>query len=288
MSAYNKKKEHKTMKKIVSIVLAIMMIAGLTVFTTACDSGSSGRETLTCGVTLFEPMNFRDSAGEWTGFDTEFALAVGEILDMDVEFQLIEWANKFIELDAGAIDAIWNGMTATANEPDGTPRTHLCDMSYSYMLNTQAVVVKQERAGEFTNDEDLLGKIIAVEAGSAGESKARRLAGMNDEDNPVGDIIGVPKQINTFLEVKTGASDAAIVDIILALEITGQGDYSDLIISDINLGDEWYAIGFRKGDPLRDRVNEAIVQLYESGKLMEIATKWGLEERLVIDRTWGQ
>jgi len=276
------------MKKIVSIVLAIMMIAGITVFAASCDSGSSGRETLVCGVTLFEPMNFRDSDGEWTGFDTEFALAVGEILDMDVEFQLIEWANKFIELDAGAIDAIWNGMTATANEPDGTPRTHLCDMSYSYMLNTQAVVVKQERAGEFTSDEDLLGKIIAVEAGSAGESKARRLAGMNDEDNPVGDIIGVPKQINTFLEVKTGASDAAIVDIILALEITGQGDYSDLIISDIDLGDEWYAIGFRNGDPLRDRVNEAIVQLYESGKLMEIATKWGLEERLVIDRTWGQ
>jgi len=276
------------MKKIVCIVLAVMMIAGTIVFTASCDNGSSNRETLVCGVTLFEPMNFRDSDGEWTGFDTEFALAVGEILDMDVEFQLIEWANKFIELDAGAIDAIWNGMTATANEPDGTPRTHLCDMSYSYMLNTQAVVVKQERAGEFTSDDDLLGKIIAVEAGSAGESKARRLAGMNDEDNPVGDIIGVPKQINTFLEVKTGASDAAIVDIILALEITGQGDYSDLVISDINLGDEWYAIGFRQGDPLRDRVNEAIVQLYESGKLMEIATKWGLEERLVIDRTWGQ
>jgi len=276
------------MRKILSIVFAIMMLISIIVFASSCDNGSSERETLICGVTIFEPMNFRDDAGEWTGFDTEFALAVGEILDMDVEFQLIEWANKFLELDAGAIDAIWNGMTATANEPDGTPRTHLCDMSYSYMLNTQAVVVRADRAGEFTVAEDLLGSTIAVEAGSAGESKARRLAGMTDEDNPVGDIIGVPKQINTFIEVKSGAADAAIIDIILALEIVGQGDFQDLMISQIDLGDEWYAIGFRRGDPLRDRVNEAIVQLYEAGTLMEIATRWGLEERLVIDRTWGR
>ena len=276
------------MRKILSIVFAAIMLLSIIAFAASCDNGSSERETLICGVTIFEPMNFRDDAGEWAGFDTEFALAVGEILDMDVEFQLIEWANKFLELDAGAIDAIWNGMTATANEPDGTPRTHLCDMSYSYMLNTQAVVVRADRAGEFTVAEDLLGSTIAVEAGSAGESKARRLAGMTDEDNPVGDIIGVPKQINTFIEVKSGAADAAIIDIILAFEIVGQGDFQDLMISQIDLGDEWYAIGFRRGDPLRDRVNEAIVQLYEAGTLMEIATRWGLEDRLVIDRSWGQ
>ena len=277
------------MKKIVCLIIAVTMLASLLLVSSSCGSSKeTAREKFVCGVTLFEPMNFRDNAGNWTGFDTEFALAVGEILDMDVEFQLIEWVNKFIELDAGAIDAIWNGMTATANEPDGTPRVNLCDMSYSYMLNTQAVVVRADRASEFTADEDLLGKTIAVEAGSAGESKARRLAGMTDEANPVGDIIGVPKQINTFIEVKSSAADAAIIDVILALEMVGKGDFTDLVISDIDLGNEWYAIGFRKGDALRDRVNEAISQLYESGRLLEIATKWGLEERLVIDKTWGQ
>ena len=280
------------MKKIVCLALIAAMLTGIVVTATGCDgsgsSGGSGREKLICGVTLFEPMNFLDASGEWTGFDTEFALAVGEILDMDVEFQLIEWVNKFIELDAGAIDAIWNGMTATANEPDGTPRVDLCYMSYSYMLNTQAVVVRADRAGEFTVDEDLLGVAIAVESGSAGESKARRLVGLTRETNPIGTIIPAPKQINTFIEVVTGAADAAIIDMILANEMVGRGDFASLVISEINLGDEWYAIGFRKGDPLRDRVNEAIVQLYENGTLLEIATRWGLEDRLVIDRTWGQ
>ena len=272
------------MIKGIKILLPALLIAAM-MFVSSCGDGSGGtasREKLICGVTIFEPMNFRDDNNEWVGFDTEFAYAVGEILDMDVEFQLIEWINKFIELDAGAIDAIWNGFTATANEPDGTPRIDLCSMSYSYMLNTQAIVVKTDRMSEFTVDTDLLGMTIAFEAGSAGESKAKNLAGEN------GGLVGVPKQINSFIEVKSGAADAAVMDIILALEIVGKGDFFDLSISDIDLGSEVYAIGFRKGDPLRDKVNSAILQLYESGKLLELAQKWGLDERLVIDKSWGQ
>ncbi|MCL2440771.1 MAG: transporter substrate-binding domain-containing protein [Treponema sp.] len=265
------------MKKFTIAVLVIFLL-GMVIFT----SCSRNEGTLICGVTEYEPMNFRDARGNWTGFDTEFALLVGKKLGMKVEFQLIEWSNKFIELDSRSIDAIWNGFTATANEPDGTPRINLCDMTYSYMLNTQCVVVRAERASEFTSAAALAGKTLAVEAGSAGETKARNLAGEN------GQIIGAPAQINTFMEVKAGASDGAIIDLILAQQITGSGDYTDLVIADIDLGNEVFAIGFRSGDPLRDRVNQAMLELYQEGKLMEIALKYGLNERLVIDTTFGQ
>ena len=260
----------------VCLALAAMLLTG--VFFTSCGKKSEGK--LICGVTEYEPMNYREG-GNWTGFDTEFALLVGEKLGLQVEFQLIEWGNKFIELDSRAIDAIWNGFTATANEPDGTPRINLCDMSYSYMLNTQSVVVKADRAGEFTSQESLTGKILAVEAGSAGETKARRLVGDN------GNVIGAPAQINTFMEVKAGASDGAIIDLILAQQIAGSGDYADLVIADIDLGSEVFAIGFRKGDPLRDKVNQAMLELYEIGALHEIALKYGLAERLVVDTNFG-
>jgi len=209
-------------------------------------------------------------------------LLVGEKLGLEVEFQLIEWSQKFAELNSRAIDAIWNGFTATANEPDGTPRITLCDMSYSYMLNTQSVVVRANRAEEFTSVEDLAGKTLAAEAGSAGETKAKGFVGDN------GTIIGTPAQINTFMEVKSGAVDGAVIDIILAKQIVGQGDYTDLVIADISLADEVYAIGFRKGDRLRDRVNQAMKELYEDGTLAEIARKYGLEERLELDLNFGK
>ena len=268
------------MKKVVCLILACSVLTGMLLVFSSCGPTSSS-EKLVCGVTEYEPMNFRDASGKWTGFDTEFAQAVGEKLGMEVEFQLIEWGQKFAELDSGAIDAIWNGFTATANEADGTPRIHLCDMSYSYLLNTQSVVVRAERAGEFTSITDLAGKTLAAEAGSAGETEAQGLAGDS------GSVIGVPAQINTFLEVKAGAVDGAVIDLILAEEIAGSGDYADLVISSIALDDEVYAIGFRKGDALRDRVNQAMVELYNEGKLLEIAKKYGVDDRLKIDRNFG-
>ena len=269
------------MKRVVCFIMAGAMLAGMLLVFSSCGGGGSSVEKLVCGVTEYEPMNFRLPNGSWTGFDTEFAQAVGEKLGMEVEFQLIEWSQKFAELDSGAIDAIWNGFTATASE-DGTPRINLCDMSYSYMTNTQCVVVKADRIAEFTSEEDLSGKTIAVEAGSAGESKAKGLVG---DDRYV---IGAPAQINTFMEVKSGAVDGAIIDIILAMQIAGSGDYSDLVIANIDLGAEVYAIGFRKGDQLRDRVNGAMKELHDEGKLAEIAIKYGVDDRFALDTSFGQ
>ena len=270
------------MKKILCLVIIVAMLTGTMLITASCgdsgtNSGSSGK--LICGVTEYEPMNWR-VGGEWTGFDTEFAILVGERLGLEVEFQMIDWAQKFTELNAGTIDAIWNGFTATALE-NGVPRATLADMSYSYMLNTQCVVVQQERLSEFTSEGDLEGKTLAAEAGSAGESKAKSLAGEE------GNVIGVAQQINTFLEVMTGAVDGAVIDYILAEQLTGSGDFASLTIA-FDLGPEVFAIGFRIGDPLRDQVNAVIKELYDEGKLMELAVKYGIDGRLVLDTSFGQ
>jgi polar amino acid transport system substrate-binding protein len=155
-------------------------------------------------------------------------------------------------------------------------------MSYSYMLNQQSIVVRNNRVAEFTSLDDLAGVTIAAEAGSAGETRARRLAGEG------GEVIGVPKQLNTLMEVLSGASDAAIIDIIMANQLVGTGGYADLAISDIDMGYEVYAIGFRKGDPLRDRVNAAMLELYNEGKLHEIARQYDLEHRITLDTSFGQ
>jgi len=258
--------------------LPVILLIGMAAFT-SCVKKDPGK--LICGVTEYEPMNYRVD-GEWTGFDTEFALLVGERLGLEVKFQLIEWSQKFSELNSGSIDAIWNGFTANTEEADGTPRINLCDMSYSYMLNTQCVVIKKERAEEFTSITSLAGKSFAVEAGSAGETMAKSVAGTD------GTIIGAPAQINTFMEVKSGAVDAAIIDVILAKEITGSGDYTDLTIAAINLKSEVYAIGFKKGNELRNMVNQAIIELHEEGKLKEIAQKYNLENSLFIDKNFGK
>ena len=75
-----------------------------------------------------------------------------------------------------------------------------------------------------------------------------------------------------------------VVDSLLAKNVVGQGDYTDLAIVDsIELAAEYYAIGFKKGSDLTAKVNEAIKTLNENGKLLELAKKYGLENSLKVD-----
>ncbi|MCL2539548.1 MAG: transporter substrate-binding domain-containing protein, partial [Oscillospiraceae bacterium] len=197
------------MKKIICAALIVVILAGMPFLMSSCKKNSSSNK-LICGITDYEPMNFRDSAGNWTGFDTDFALLVGEKLKMEVVFQEIEWDYKYSELEAGSINCVWNGFTANTSDSDGVKRSEKVDFSYSYMLNQQCVVVKAERAGEFISEDALIGKTVAAEKGSAGEAYAVEAVGSG------GKVIDSSAQVNTFLEVKSGAVDFAVVDILLA------------------------------------------------------------------------
>jgi len=260
-------------KRILFGLLAMVMVVGIFAGLTACDKKD---EKLICGVTIYEPMNYKEN-GEWTGFDTDLAKLVGEKLGMTVEFQEIKWESKYSELAAGTISCIWNGFTANSVEEDGRKRSEYVDFSYSYMLNQQCIVIKSENTDKFKKAEDLLGKSAAAEKGSAGESAAKEIIG------DTGKMVDSPAQINTFTEVKSGAVDCAVVDILLAQKMTGGGNYSDLSIADIELESEVYAIGFKKGSDLTQKVNTAIKELNEAGKLEELAIKYKIENRLKLD-----
>ena len=268
------------MKKILCLILALVMCACMFV---GCDKNTGGKDdekkTLVCGVTIIPGLNEKDANGNWTGFESEFAMEVGKILGMEVKFQEIEWSQKYNELNSGAIDCVWNGFTANSSDKDPAgnlvDRSTLVDFSYGYMLNQQCVVVKAANLANFPNEAALMGKSACVEGGSAGETYAATATN--------GTISKTTAQINAFTEVKSGAVEFAVVDIILAQNVCGKGDYADLaIVEAIQLPSEIYAVGFKKGSDLTAKVNAAIKQLEENGKLMELAQKYGFENVLQV------
>ena len=93
---------------------------------------------LIIGITYFAPMNYKDANGELVGFETEFAKAVCEILDVKPVFQKIDWNSKETELAAKSIDCIWNGMTIDAE------RAANMSITIPYMTNKQVMVVKEK------------------------------------------------------------------------------------------------------------------------------------------------
>ncbi len=265
------------MKKILCLVLALVMCACVLV---SCKKDD---KVLTCGITIIPGLNEKDADGNWIGFESEFAMEVGKILGMEVEFQEIDWAQKYNELNSGAIDCVWNGFTANSTDEDASgkevKRSDLVDFSYGYMLNQQCIVVKSDKVANYKTEADLKGKTACVESGSAGAAYAKTVT---DEAN----ISDATAQVKAFTELKSGAVDFIVVDIILAQNLCGKGDYTDLaIVEAIELESEIYAVGFKKGSELTAKVNAAIKELEENGKLMELAKKYGVENVLKVSET---
>ena len=215
------------------------------------------------GYTVYEPMNYTDADGSFTGFDTELATAVCEKLGVEPEFVEINWDTKVVELDAKSIDCIWNGMTLTDDIMANTATTK------AYAKNAQVVVVKD--GTDYSSTADLVGKTVVAEAGSAGEAAIE-----GDENLAQADYVSKSVQTDCLMEVAAGTADAAVLDLTLANAMIGEGtDYASLKIVD-ELNAEEYGVAFRKDSDAAAAVDAAFDELKADGTMQALADKYDL------------
>ena len=262
------------MKKFLCMLLAVLMIASLMV---GCQSNDAAAQTdseyvkekgvLVVGITEFEPMDYQDDNGNWIGFDADMAAAFAESLGVDVKFQLIDWNSKTMELDGKTIDVVWNGMTLT-DEVKAAMQT-----SNAYCNNQQVVVVKADVAADYTTLESLKGLKFAVEEGSAGAEQVAAMEGV--------EYVEVIDQATALTEVMSGTADAAVIDLLMAGAMIGEGTGFEDLTYTIGLNDEEYGVGFRKGSDLAQKLNDFFAESYASGEMITIAETYGVQESLI-------
>lgn len=263
------------MKKFLTIALALLMVLTTAACFASCNNNNT-EDVIVVGYTLYPPMNYEEN-GELVGFDTDLAKAVFEGMGYKVIFKEIKWDNRYLELESGTIDCIWNGFTANTSDDDGVARADKVDFSYNYMLNQQAVVVLADKVGEYTDAATSFNeKFGSAEDGSAGEEfMTKSLTGAVCRT--------VTKQTDAILQVKTGGADFAVVDILLAKSIAGKGDYANLAIANIETNAEYYAIGFKKGSELTAKVNAELEKLAADGTMARLAEKYGVQNSVITD-----
>ena len=265
-------------KKILAIVLVLAVIVSCVAVFAACADTS---ESITVGITNAAPMNFKNAAGKWVGFDTELTVKAFKELGYKVMFKEIEWANKYIELEAGTIDCIWNGFTANSSDKINgvdTERKDIVNMSINYMINEQCVV--RNTNVTFEDENSFAGKTIAYEIGSSGDAGV----GYIEEDYEEIEFIkkGMKSQSEALREVNSGTADFAVVDKSIAENaLSGYANLAIIPVEDFDyFGLEYYAIGFKKdstGAELRDKVNELLNKYYENEYLKTLAEKYNIE-----------
>lgn len=112
----------------------------------------------------------------------------------------------------------------------------------------------------------------AVEAGSAGEAAAKEKGFQYNS---------VASQADALMEVSAGTSDAAIIDLLMAGAMIGEGtSYPDMVHTE-ELTTEEYGVGCRKGSDLASYINAVFADSYADGSMMEIAETYGVQDAIL-------
>lgn len=258
------------MKKIITLLVLLLVLVGCGGTSEPETNEQTDLEyvkekgTLVVGITEFAPMDYQEN-GEWIGFDADLGKKFAESLGVEAQFIVIDWDNKVLELDSKNIDCVWNGMTITDEVKNAMEVTN------AYAFNAQVVVMKKDVIDQYDTVESIKDLTFAVEAGSAGEEVIADL-GYN--------YTSVNAQSDTLLEVKANTSDAAVIDLLMAGAMIGEGtNYEDLAFT-LPLNSEEYGVGFRKGSDLAEALNEFFKTSYNDGTMLEIAEQYGIKDAI--------
>ena len=274
------------MKKIVAIMLAGILCAGVL---TGCGGSTGAAKTedtkeeavegaegaataesaeegrvFTVGFDAeYPPYGYKDEAtGDYTGFDLELAEEVCKRRGWTLKKQPIDWDAKDMEINSGAIDCLWNGMTYNGRENDYT-------WSEPYVDNTIVIAVNAD--SDIQTEADLAGKMVVAQAASSADTA------LNDNPELKDTFSGyetIKDYNDAFMQMDAGVYDAIAVDIGVAQYqlAANEGKYR---ILEEPISTEQYAIAFAKGNTeLRDQVQETLNEMAADGTVEKIVANY--------------
>ncbi len=245
-------------------LLLVLFIAGLCGTAWAGDTlaDAKAKGVLIAGVKNdTKPFGNLDKAtNEIVGYDIDFCKAIAGKIGVKLELKPVTSANRMELLKSGAIDMI--AATMTKNEE----RAKIIDFSYMYFFTGQKFLVKKGTASKLA---DLEGKKIGTVKGSTSEKNLRKAL-------PTAVVVTFDNYPLAFTELTQGSLEAVTTDEpILAALKSSVKDKDQYEIPNIQISDEPYGLGMRKGDKnFVDFVNATLLEMETSGDAAKIYDKW--------------
>jgi polar amino acid transport system substrate-binding protein len=259
------------MKKLLFILLAILLVGCQAKEVEVGDNSLNNiveKGKMIVGFTEYPPMGFKEN-GEITGFDIDIAKAVGEKLGVDIEFVYIDWDAKVLELEAGNIDMIWNGLTITEDRKK--------EILFSKPYFNNRIVILTLNDSMINSINDLAEMNVGVELQSSGQSALESSVVFES----IEEMVKYTTITEAVLDLKAGGIDAIVADEIFARYAVSKEVDAYKIPDDV-FNSENYGIGFRLEDvALRDKIDQIIDELAEDGTALEISLKWFGEDLLL-------
>lgn len=276
------------MKKVFSILMAIVMVVSVCALFAGCTKtptneeqstnedlsvagSSSAKLTATDGVltmatnATFPPYEYKDGE-DFAGIDIEIATKIAEKLGLELQVMDVEFGSIIGGVQTGKFDIGMAGITVTDE------RLESVNFTNTYATAVQVVIVAENSA--ITSIDDLKGDgsmKFGVQQDTTGDIFASDTVenGGYGEDN----VIRYKSGTDAVQALKAGKVDAVIIDNEPAKSYVAAND--GLKILDGEWVQEEYAICVSKSNPeLLNAVNNALAQLKADGTIDAIVAKY--------------
>lgn len=273
-------KKEITMKKIIAMMLALMLVmTGIAVFT-SCENDTPEETTTEAPSTeeatteapapavikmatnaYFQPYEFYDG-DQIVGIDAEIAAAIAEKLGMTLEIVDMEFDSIITAVNEGSVDFGMAGMTVTED------RQKEVDFSISYANGVQSIIVKE--GSSITCADDLYAEgasyKVGVQLGTTGDIYATGDFGAEN-------VTTYSNGNEAVLALLGGDVDCVIIDNEPAKALVAANKGLNILAT--AYANEDYAICVKKGNSeLLAKIDQAIKDLTADGTIDAIIAKY--------------
>ncbi|WP_028588061.1 ABC transporter substrate-binding protein [Desulfocurvus vexinensis] len=244
------------------VTLAVATLVSLML---ACGAFASDK-VLVNGIDFgFPPFGFVDKDGKPTGFDVEAVDWIAAKMGFKVTHQPTDWDGIIPALNAGKIDFIASGMSATAE------RAKVVNFTIPYYAVTQVLVVRADEARPL--DEIL--KSGAKVGAQRGTITAGLLEELAKKDGYKFELVQYDSTDLSMQDLPLGRIVGSGMDSSIAYEVMKGTDYK--VAGTFDVAPENYAYAVRQADTeLLNTLNEGLKLLMADPYWEELKAKWDI------------
>ena len=243
------------MKRRSLVLMSVMMVVA-----TLALAGCGGGDKLVVGTSAdYEPFEFIDEDGGYTGFDIELMEEIAARLDVELEWQDIAFDGLIGSLQSGKIDAIIAAMSAT---PD---REEQVDFTKPYFIGADAIITADGSGLTINLNEDMAGLKVGVQSGTIQEEWV--------DENIDAEVSRYERAEQAIMDLKAGRIEVVAMDYYAATSFLDQGGLALALKTEFS--GEHMAVAVQEGNTeLRDEIDAVIAELQAEGFVEELALKY--------------
>ncbi len=245
------------MKKITAMLLALLMVLSLA----ACGSASTESKTLVMATSAdYPPYEFivlnDKNEQQYVGLDISVSEAIAADMGKELQVVNMDFDSLMAGLQKGDADMVLAAIEVTDE------RLEAADFSDPYYTDLPPMIlVKADKAGEYTSLESFSGKSVGAQTGT---TKATLVT----DEMPGANLVALTSVNDLVNQLVYDKVDAIVLDGAVAEQYAQTN--SDLVVSEVSLGEAYpYCVAVQKGDPkgLLPSINETIAKLLADGKI---------------------